>query len=198
MVDRYSSYAELSFNEAEGVTYRIRAIPRGSNVVIAAPHGGEIEPGTSQIAEAIAGNCLSLYCFEGLIRGRNHRDLHITSTKFDEPRGCDLVQTAELVVGIHGRRDHDSPDAIWLGGRDDELKAKISNALTSLELQVASSGHHLLGMSPDNICNRGRRRAGIQFEFPASVRDSLMRNSVALSQFGSLMRKTINGHLRGL
>jgi phage replication-related protein YjqB (UPF0714/DUF867 family) len=53
-------------------------------VAIIAPHGGKIEPGTSEIAAAIAGDDYSLYRFQGL-RDRPREELHITSAKFDEP-----------------------------------------------------------------------------------------------------------------
>ena len=39
-----------------------------ANIVIIAPHGGGIEPGTSELAIAIAGEELSFAVFEGLIK----------------------------------------------------------------------------------------------------------------------------------
>ena len=79
--DRYNNYADLAAGELEGVHYRVRVIERASPIVIVAPHGGRIEPGTSQTAALIAADEFSLYCFEGLVSGRR---LHITSTLFDE------------------------------------------------------------------------------------------------------------------
>jgi phage replication-related protein YjqB (UPF0714/DUF867 family) len=40
-------------------------------LAILAPHGGGIEPGTSELAEAVAGEGLSFYAFEGLKRSGN-------------------------------------------------------------------------------------------------------------------------------
>ena len=72
----------------------------------------EFEPGTSQVAALIAGDEFSLYCFESLVSGRR---LHITSARFDEPKGLALVEGAEIAICIHGRTDGDDPRSIWLG-----------------------------------------------------------------------------------
>ncbi len=64
-MDTYSSYVELSAAELEGVDYRVLAQSR-STIVVLAPHGGGIEPGTSEIAWEVAGGEFSLYLFEGL------------------------------------------------------------------------------------------------------------------------------------
>ena len=82
--DDYWSFTELAKNEREQ-DYKVFSRPRGSEVIIIAPHGGGIEPGTSEIAEAIAGDNFSLYCFEGL-KANCNKILHIKSINFDEPK----------------------------------------------------------------------------------------------------------------
>jgi len=57
---------------------------RSSGIAILSIHGGDIEPGTTRIANAIAGWDHSFYTFEGIKTARN-LSLHITSTRFDEP-----------------------------------------------------------------------------------------------------------------
>jgi len=103
MPDRYRSFAELKLAEREGLDYRIRAQDRGSPVAVVAPHAGYIEPMTGEIAATIASDRYSLYCFEGL-RDRPHGELHITSNRFDEPTGVQLVEACEIAIGVHGRR----------------------------------------------------------------------------------------------
>ncbi len=100
VTDKYRSYSELQKNERQGTDYRIRVVDRGSSVVVVAPHGGEIEPGSSEIAASIAGDTLSLYCFEGLVLDRKHGDLHLASERFDEPKGDTLARQSDIVVGI--------------------------------------------------------------------------------------------------
>jgi hypothetical protein len=67
MGDRYARFAALAAEETLGVHYRIRLADRGTPFVVLAPHGGKIEPGTSQIAAAIARDDDSLYGFEGAL-----------------------------------------------------------------------------------------------------------------------------------
>jgi len=91
-MDVYRNFAELSESEREDIDFRIYAFKReGSSTVIVAPHGGAIEPGTSEVAKKVANNALSLFIFEG-IKSKDNKRLHITSTNFDEPRCVELVQ----------------------------------------------------------------------------------------------------------
>ena len=62
----YSSYENLSKAEVVGKDYRIRKRHGTSGILLMAPHGGGIEPGTTEIAEAIAGKCHSFYTFSGI------------------------------------------------------------------------------------------------------------------------------------
>lgn len=112
MRDKYANFADLTEREIEGIDYRICLTDRASPVAIIAPHGGEIEPGTSQIAASIAANKFSLYCFEGLVPGRPHCALHIKSTKFDEPKWCQLAEASEIVIGVHGRKNRDDKQTV--------------------------------------------------------------------------------------
>jgi phage replication-related protein YjqB (UPF0714/DUF867 family) len=117
--DKYRSYAELHENEEEGIDFRVCMTDRAASAAVIAPHGGKIEPGTSEIATAIAGESYSLYSFEGL-KPRSNQDLHITSTNFDEPRCVLLIATHNFVVSVHGLRgEHEAVD---LGGLDIGLR----------------------------------------------------------------------------
>ena len=80
-----------------------------------APHGGGIEPGTGDIADAVAGQHHSFYCFKG-IKKQGNRVLHITSNRFDEPLAMTMVTNANWVLTIHGCRDVEP--VVWVGGRD--------------------------------------------------------------------------------
>ena len=94
-----------------------------------APHGGGIEPGTSELAEAIASKELSFYVFEGVKRVENGQ-LHITSTRFDEPVWARLLARAERVIAIH-REDSDET-VVFLGGLD---LAGVERLYTSTSMQ---------------------------------------------------------------
>src|SRR5580698_7765372 len=110
MADKYANFGELAKAEKR---FLVRSKLRNtSSTVVVAPHGGKIEPGTSEIAEAIAGQNLSFYAFEG-DKGQNNASLHITSTNFDEPRCLALVARSVRVVAIHGKAGDD--DVVLLG-----------------------------------------------------------------------------------
>jgi hypothetical protein len=67
MADRYSSFKALATDKRLNIDYGYRWDDRGTEVIVLVPHGGWIEPGTSQLGEAITGDDLSFYAFEGLL-----------------------------------------------------------------------------------------------------------------------------------
>src|SRR5271156_3664471 len=127
MADRYRNFEDLAAHEEENLDFRIRSVDRYGASAVIAPHGGGIEPGTSELAEAIAGTGLSFYAFEG-IKTNGNRVLHVTSSRFDEPKALALVAASPAVVALHGELD--CPDqVVFLGGLDKELGKRIQAAL---------------------------------------------------------------------
>ncbi|WP_352475109.1 poly-gamma-glutamate hydrolase family protein [Mesorhizobium sp. M0085] len=196
MPDKYSRFADLAAFEVLGVDYRICLTDRKSPIAIVAPHGGRIEGGTSEVAAAIARGDHSIYCFEGLIPGRPHADLHIRSELFDEPQGCDLVMAAEIAIGIHGRADKEDPETTSMGGRDVALRDAIAAALGSAGFEAAIAAKGLRGEDPNNICNRGCRMEGVQLEIPKTLRDRLVANRGLRVRFAEAVRGELAHHMR--
>ena len=54
MADKYRDFEDLAQHETSGIDFRIRVRRATDAFAVVAPHGGGIEPGTSEIAEAIA------------------------------------------------------------------------------------------------------------------------------------------------
>lgn len=189
--DKYRSYSALAAGEVEGVDYRRRFTETPSSVLIAALHGGTIEPGTSEIAAAVAAGDLSLYCFEGLTPNRPHTDLHIKSHLFDEPECLRLAAVADLVVTMHGRRDGGDAQTVWIGGLDHQLRDSVARRLQDAGFYTATTGHRLPGEEQTNICNLGRRGRGVQVEIPRTLRDSLTADSRALATFATAIRAAV-------
>src|SRR3974377_441211 len=186
-MDRYRSYAEPRENERAGLDFRIFVIDRAASVAVIAPHGGKIEPGTSEIARAIAGTSYSLYCFEGV-----RRRPHCTSTNFDEPRCQELIKTHDFIVSVHGMSgDH---EAIDVGGRDIELRDGICQELdqAGFAIAIVTTGAHA-AINEANVYNRGRRRSGAQLEITRSLRDTLTRDSknLRLLLFADAVRRAL-------
>lgn len=168
-MDVYRNFVHLAETEREGVDFRVELVKReGATTVILAPHGGRIEPGTSEVARAIAGAELSLAVFEGT-KPKGNACLHITSTNFDEPRCLELVQATNNVVAIHGEGSQEP--VVYLGGRDSALGASIRRTLEKSGYRVELHDNpDLHGTAPANVCNRGTRKAGVQLELSKGLR----------------------------
>ena len=169
-VDEYSCFAELNAHEARGKDYDLEVRPRrGARVAVIAPHGGRIEPHTSSIAEMISDGAFSLYCFKG-IKAQGNARLHITSHHFDEPECLKLTSYHDWVLAIHGCRE--AGERVLLGGLDKPLIQNLSAALTRAGIKAETSGHGYPGEHPYNICNRGARNVGAQFELSMAFREN--------------------------
>lgn len=173
MGDKFLSFEELQKSETAGVDYRILARQRGTSFALCAPHGGGIEEGTSEIADAIAGEEFSFYTFEGL-KLKNNAELHITSTRFDEPLCIDLIQRCKTVVTIHGQERDVDADGVFIGGLDRRTGASIGTALENAEFAVHKHPEpKLQGLDRSNICNRGMNGEGVQIEISRSLRQRM-------------------------
>ena len=189
----YQGFAYLSKCQTEGVDFQVHVQSRqGSSVAIVAPHGGEIEVGTSELARAIAGDDLNLYLFEGIKAAGNYRALHLTSHRFDEPRCLELLAGCDHVVTIHGCRGH-APQVL-LGGLDEELKGRIANVLNAIRVDVRTTDHPYVRTEPQNICNRGRRGVGVQLELSTALRFGAGLGALA----AAIRVALIPAHLRAL
>jgi phage replication-related protein YjqB (UPF0714/DUF867 family) len=93
----YTTFGNLRQKEHQDADYRIRWHIGSSGIAILNIHGGEIEPGTTRLAGAIADQEHSFYSFEG-IKTAGNLALHITSTRFDEPIALDIVCQIVLTI----------------------------------------------------------------------------------------------------
>ncbi|AOY56833.1 MULTISPECIES: poly-gamma-glutamate hydrolase family protein [Desulfococcus] len=167
-MDRYSSFENLNACERRGIDYRIRWRLGSTGVAILSIHGGEIEPGSTRIANAIAGWDHSFYAFEGIKPGGNLA-LHITSTRFDEPTVLDIVCQSDVAISIHGSAI--MTPIVHLGGLDAELKHHIRRELHESGFQATDCIDRRFGAtSLKNICNLCRRGMGVQMEISRGLR----------------------------
>jgi phage replication-related protein YjqB (UPF0714/DUF867 family) len=175
----YASFAALKGSEREGRDYRIvvREVGSGGSIVaVMAPHGGDIEPGTSEIASAIASDNLTFYSFEGTKPSRNG-NLHITSTEFDEPTGLRVASESKAVAAIHGCKGREK--TVCIGGLNRDLKTRCKVALETAGF-VVETREGLHGKNSQNLCNLGSDGGGVQFELTSGLRRTM---------FGSLTRE---------
>jgi phage replication-related protein YjqB (UPF0714/DUF867 family) len=170
-VEVYRDFATLRQHEQSGFDYVILSRAGSSGLLIMAPHGGGIEPGTGDIADALAGSEHAFYCFKG-IKKQGNRVLHLTSNRFDEPVAERMLQDARWVLTIHGCRDVEP--LVWVGGRD--LQRGDIMITTLLRIGIPARRCHrpgLRGLEADNVCNRGRAAVGVQLEVSGGLRRML-------------------------
>jgi phage replication-related protein YjqB (UPF0714/DUF867 family) len=193
MAFSYRNYKELASREVEDKDYQIRLKSRDPRVLIMAPHGGKIEPGTTEIAEAIAGMDYSFYSFEGLKAERNSV-LHIESHLFNEPRALKLVDKAEIVLTVHGQVDR-KDEFVMVGGLNTNLCSVIKRELEAAGFEIRPPTRRLSGIDPMNICNRGKLKSGAQLEISRKIRDSLKADKKQLQIFADAIRRAIQIYL---
>lgn len=171
MPDRYRNFDELSRHEREGVDFRVEAKLYGERFfAVAAIHGGGIERGTSEVVMAIAGTEWNLYRFEGIKPPGKNRDLHLTSTRFDEPRLAPILACSRRIISIHGALGDES--VCFIGGRDRKTAEEIARRVQMIGVAVRWAPASLGGTHRRNICNRGKDRLGVQLELTTALRRS--------------------------
>ena len=143
----YPSFKTLSLHETPERDYRIRMKVGRTAVAVMAIHGGDIEPGTTEIAEAIAGREHAFYTFSG-IKPFGNRGLHITSHRFDEPRAIRLALDSDIVLAVHGCKGGE--ERVIIGGRNLQLIGRIETSLAKAAFQAEASDR-FPGRHSDNI-----------------------------------------------
>jgi len=147
-------------------------LDRNSDMIVVAPHGGKIEPGTEEIAGMVAHELgCSCYCFCSGHRKEERKDPggedghHIDSTEIKARHLQALVKGSDIAISIHGLSNSKS-DRIEVGGTNQGLLQKIVNALNKQKCpaQLATNGS-VEGTSAKNFINRYKNR-GVQLEIP--------------------------------
>lgn len=170
----YHNFSELAGRETESRDYIISCRHTDSAIAVLAPHGGWIEPGTTGIADALAGDEHNYYSFTGIKRSAN-RDLHLTSNSFDEPRASATVARAMVAITIHGLHGGDSE--VLIGGLNHRLQRTVQRALTAAGFSARISDiSGLKGTNPTNICNRCTGGEGVQLEISRGLREQLFED----------------------
>lgn len=193
--DRFKSYHDLAAVYSRGQHFDV-FVTTGltkPSVLILAPHGGRIEIRTAEIAEAIAAQDYSCYLFEAKLPKNNRTEMHIASELYDVPEALTAVKSAEVVVALHGRRDGGDIEKTWIGGLNRELSKRIGEALHKQGFPVLFDPPKFKGTHPNNICNRGLTKLGVQLEVPLSLRERFRDNHDQERAFVFCLRAAIAG-----
>ncbi len=145
----------------------------GADLAVIAPHGGGIEPGTTEISRNIARDKYHYYSFLGKKYSGNEK-LHLKSTLFDDPGALELLKKAETCLALHGCNEEES--FVFTGGKNNKLLQKINGLLLDYNFKVIEAPSYLAAQSPHNICNLCRRGKGIQLELSYGLRKKMFEN----------------------
>jgi phage replication-related protein YjqB (UPF0714/DUF867 family) len=161
-----------------------------TRTTIIAPHGGGIEPGTSELCLAVAGYHPAMlpetppagvtydyWMFEGL-RPDDNDVLHVTSTGCDDEIALSLCGGALRALSLHGFKLDPGQvhDGLVGGAADETLRLAIRDALDRAGFKAVLPGAEdgeLDGNKHCNIVNRTRLGAGIQLELSLPLRQSM-------------------------
>ncbi|WP_163093061.1 poly-gamma-glutamate hydrolase family protein [Bacillus cereus] len=170
--DEYACFHELEQNERVNIDYKTFLNKRNSEVVILAIHGGEIESGTSELATNLAEKGgYSSYVFEAL-KASSNRNLHITSTNFDDEDACNMVQKSNMTISIHGYRGEG--EVVSVGGLDKALKIEFLIQLKKDGFSAVEATAPIAGTDLCNIVNKNKKKAGVQLELTTDLRKKFL------------------------
>lgn len=179
MPDVYSSVADLLSHEPDNVVIE-NCVEGRDRVAVLAPHAGNIEPLTGEIARAIAARDHRLYKFEGKAAAGNSR-LHVASTRFDEPRLRSVLQGSRTAIAIHGTSG-DEEALTLIGGVNRTLASLIRYRLERAGFAVMDAPTYLTGMDPRNLVNRVPE-GGVQLELTRRLREDLRAGLLRKGRF---------------
>ncbi len=188
-MDIYTSFKQLHQQEGDSA-FQIELVDRQSSTSIVAPHGGNIEPGTTELCQLIAGNRFNYYCFNAL-KPQHSPDLHITSHRFDEPQCLALASRSQTIITVHGFKSEQP--MIYLGGLDKRLKQIIFEALLTADFPVADDHHKYQGINPNNICNRSQTGKGVQLEISRHFRGCQQQRQLIAKAVHSVLSRYPKG-----
>lgn len=188
-MDTFMTFADLSTNMQEGRDFTITTQKKNSPILIMAIHGGAIEPFTTDIATAIAGDEYGLYLFEG-IREQANEQLHIGSMYFDEPRAQDMTLGVETIISIHGYHDAEH-EFVMIGGLNEVLVERIARNVGDIDIEVRPFEGMFHPNDARNICNRGSSGGGVEIEISKKLRDALREDAGLCRLFTKAIRNAI-------
>ncbi|MEV4479539.1 poly-gamma-glutamate hydrolase family protein [Micromonospora coxensis] len=171
-VAEYPSMTALRKVEAADA-YDLTWTVTGSPLIVVAPHGGAIEPRTSEIASAIAGAEHTQCQFKGMLpAGQNFPRLHVTSTNWDVEECLILIRQRTHALSVHGMAGSDK--TVHIGGRDTATGAELATALRAAGFTVVQPATgDVAGTLPENFVNKDADGAGVQLELTNALRMEL-------------------------
>lgn len=175
--DTYGSMKQLEdvYKDKEGQVWSREWRFTNNDSIVFAPHGGGIEVGTTEIARLIAergGH--DYFSFNGL-KSSNNRELHVTSTHYDDPVISKEIKKKDIAVSIHGAAG--TKPIAYVGGLDRKLVNQTITELRNRGFNAQYAPSNLAGTDPENIVNKTTTGQGLQLELTTAFRKSMFKNN---------------------
>ena len=172
--DYYTSMTQLERETKEDIDWKKETRDQGNQVLIVAPHGGNIEQGTSELTKLLAQQGgYDYFSFEAT-RPSNNTQLHVTSTHYDDPTLHQMVEGRSATISIHGAKGDDP--IVFLGGAKSDLRDEIQSQLEIRGFTVQVPPEYLGGLNENNFINKNENSTGVQLELTTSLRKALFNN----------------------
>lgn len=172
--DKYQSMTQLESETVEGVDWKKDTRDNGTKVLIVAPHGGNIEQGTTEATKALAKKGdYDYFSFEA-IRPKNNTELHVTSTHYDDPTLNQMIKNRTATISIHGAAG--ANQIVYLGGPRSTLRNEIETQLKSSGFTVMVPPDYIGGVKKNNFINREENNTGVQLELTTALRKAFFNN----------------------
>jgi len=183
MADTYKNFSELK--KERPTSFEIDHDFQTDSILIFTPHGGGIEPGTTEICKWFNNHSYSYYSFSGV--GRKCKELHITSTQFDEPILIEMLNQHQYAISFHGMSNKMKKKYtadIFLGGLNKRLIESLKNRLCESGYSVTSCIDYpesiLAATSSHNLTNKCISNKGLQIELSESIRETFFKGNFKL------------------
>jgi phage replication-related protein YjqB (UPF0714/DUF867 family) len=196
--DHYRNFQELAASNLEGRDFAIVQKESPSEILVMAFHGGLIEPGTSELAEAIAGQDFDYYGFKGFRDSELDQesftaaDLHLTSARFNEPELMKKTESATFCIGIHGFGGEEADFCV--GGSNVTERQRLVRELSekfpglkSCEL-CCPPFNGVARNNPPNKCRDG----GIQVEMSPKIRRRILSDEKVKAETAEAFRSFLS------
>lgn len=172
----FPNFKALDQAMVQGLDYEIKnRYGSGNYQVHLAIHGGNIEPGTTQLAAYCSGDD-AFYSFEGM--GKFASDaLLIDAVDFDEPFALANTLSAQRAVSWHGTDDLVANQQItYVSGLDTALAGQITQYLHAAGFATDRAPAGFTGENSLNLVNRTATGRGVQLTLSESLREAFFKN----------------------
>ena len=166
----FSDFPTLVLNTTKGEDWDLLIQQPGAPIAIITIHGGAIEPLTSELAAAIAGDEHNLYDLRG-VRATGNAELRVPAIRFQEMRLQMLLERCQTALHLDGV-DGDEP-VMYLGGRNTSLISHLEEALSAAGFRVEPPPSPLMVQSRQRFYNQPEL-GGVQIELSLGLRQRMV------------------------